>query len=41
MSVNVPGLMVALTLASLPLILIFILVQERVARGLAGGAVKG
>lgn len=40
-SVNVPGLMAALTLASLPLILIFILAQEKVVKGLAGGAVKG
>jgi len=40
-SVNVPGLMAALTLASLPLILIFVLAQERVVKGLAGGAVKG
>lgn len=40
-SVNVPGLMAALTLASLPLILIFILAQEKVVKGLSGGAVKG
>jgi len=40
-SVNVPGLMAALTLASLPLILIFIIAQEKVVKGLSGGAVKG
>ncbi len=40
-SVNVPGLMAALTLASLPLILIFILAQEKVVKGLSSGAVKG
>jgi raffinose/stachyose/melibiose transport system permease protein len=40
-SVNVPGLMAALTLASLPVILIFILAQERVVKGLIGGSVKG
>ena len=40
-SVNVPGLMAALTLASLPLILIFIIAQEKVVKGLSSGAVKG
>lgn len=40
-SVNVPGLMAALTLASLPLILVFILAQEKVVKGLSSGAVKG
>lgn len=40
-SVNVPGLMAALTLASVPVIIIFILAQERVVKGLSGGSVKG
>jgi raffinose/stachyose/melibiose transport system permease protein len=40
-SVNVPGLMAALTLASFPLIIIFVLAQEKVVKGLIGGAVKG
>jgi raffinose/stachyose/melibiose transport system permease protein len=40
-AINVPGLMAALTLASLPVLLLFILAQERVVKGLTGGAVKG
>ncbi|MET3505346.1 carbohydrate ABC transporter permease [Halalkalibacter oceani] len=40
-SINVPGLMAALALASLPVLLLFILAQERVVKGLSGGAVKG
>ncbi|MCU9600450.1 carbohydrate ABC transporter permease [Pallidibacillus thermolactis] len=40
-SVNVPGLMAALTLASLPIIAVFIFSQERVVRGLTSGSVKG
>ena len=40
-SVNVPGLMATLTLASLPVIVIFIFSQEKVVKGLIGGAVKG
>lgn len=40
-SVNVPGLMAALTLASLPVILVFVISQEKVVKGLIGGAVKG
>lgn len=40
-SVNVPGLMAALTMASLPLILVFILAQEKVVKGLSSGSVKG
>ncbi|MCL7747678.1 carbohydrate ABC transporter permease [Halalkalibacter alkaliphilus] len=40
-SVNVPGLMAALTLASVPVIIIFIIAQERVVKGLTGGSVKG
>lgn len=40
-SVNVPGLMAALTLASIPVIVVFLLAQEKVVKGLTGGAVKG
>ncbi|CAM3929236.1 carbohydrate ABC transporter permease [Lederbergia lenta] len=40
-SVNVPGLMAALTLASLPLLVIYLFSQEKVVKGLTGGAVKG
>src|SRR5690606_14865374 len=40
-SVNVPGLMAALTLASIPVIFIFIIAQERVVKGLTSGSVKG
>jgi raffinose/stachyose/melibiose transport system permease protein len=39
-SVNVPGLMAALTLASLPIILVYLFAQEKVVKGLAGGALK-
>ena len=40
-SINVPGLMAALTLASIPLILLFVLAQKKVVKGLTGGALKG
>lgn len=40
-SVNVPGLMAALTLASLPILLVYFFAQEKVVKGLSGGAVKG
>ncbi|GGP16400.1 carbohydrate ABC transporter permease [Oceanobacillus neutriphilus] len=40
-TVNVPGLMAALVLASLPVIAVFIIAQERVVKGLTGGSVKG
>jgi len=40
-SVNVPGLMAALTLASIPLIAVFVFAQERVVKGLTSGSVKG
>ncbi|MDQ0253166.1 raffinose/stachyose/melibiose transport system permease protein [Evansella vedderi] len=40
-SVNVPALMAALTLASMPILLVYIFAQEKVVKGLAGGAVKG
>lgn len=39
-SVNIPGLMAALTLASLPILMVYIFSQEKVVKGLAGGAVK-
>lgn len=40
-SVNVPGLMSALTLASLPMIAAYLFSQENVVKGLTGGALKG
>jgi len=40
-SVNIPGLMAALTLASLPILVVYLFSQEKVVKGLAGGAVKG
>jgi raffinose/stachyose/melibiose transport system permease protein len=39
--VNVPGLMAVLTLASLPVILLYLAAQNRVVAGLTAGAVKG
>jgi raffinose/stachyose/melibiose transport system permease protein len=39
-SVDIPGLMMALTLASIPVFLIYLFSQEKVTTGLAGGAVK-
>ncbi|RDW22175.1 carbohydrate ABC transporter permease [Oceanobacillus arenosus] len=40
-SVNVPGIMAALSLASLPLLLVYLFAQERVVQGLSAGSVKG
>ena len=40
-AVNVPGLMAALTLASLPILVVYLFSQEKVVKGLTGGAVKG
>jgi len=40
-SVDVPGVMAALTLASLPTIAFFLVAQERVVKGLAAGALAG
>ncbi|HEV2127323.1 MAG TPA: carbohydrate ABC transporter permease [Thermomicrobiales bacterium] len=40
-SVNVPGLMSAVTLASLPVILFYLVMQERVVSGMVAGAIKG
>ncbi len=39
--VNVPGIMAAVTLASLPVILVYLAAQERVVAGMVAGAVKG
>jgi len=39
-SVNVPALMAALTLASLPIFVVYFMAQEKIVSGLAGGAVK-
>ena len=39
--VNVPGLMAVLTLASLPVIALYLVAQNRVVAGLTAGAVKG
>ncbi|SFV04710.1 carbohydrate ABC transporter permease [Alicyclobacillus macrosporangiidus] len=40
-SVNVPGLMAALTLATVPVLAVYLVSQEKVIKGLAGGALKG
>ncbi|UOQ44035.1 carbohydrate ABC transporter permease [Halobacillus salinarum] len=40
-SVNVPGIMAALTLGSLPLLLVYLLAQEKIVKGIAAGSVKG
>ncbi|WP_181347860.1 carbohydrate ABC transporter permease [Thalassobacillus sp. CUG 92003] len=40
-SVNVPGIMAALTLASLPLLLVYLVAQEKIVKGIAAGSVKG
>jgi len=39
-TVNVPALMAALTLASLPILLVYFFAQEKIVKGLTGGAVK-
>lgn len=39
--VNVPGMMAALTLTSLPVLIFYFLAQEKVIKGLTAGAVKG
>lgn len=39
--VNVPGIMAALTMGTLPLLIAYLTSQEKVVRGLAAGAVKG
>jgi len=40
-SVNIPGLMAAITIASLPILIVYLFSQEKVVKGLAGGSVKG
>ena len=40
-SVNVPGIMAALTLGSLPLLLVYLVAQEKIVKGIAAGSVKG
>jgi raffinose/stachyose/melibiose transport system permease protein len=40
-SVNVPGIMAALVLGTLPLLIAYFISQEKVVKGLAAGAVKG
>jgi raffinose/stachyose/melibiose transport system permease protein len=40
-SVNIPGIMAALTLATLPLLVVYFISQEKVVKGLSAGAVKG
>ena len=40
-SVNVPGIMAAVSLASLPVILFYLVMQERVVSGMVAGALKG
>lgn len=40
-SVNIPAMMAALTLASLPLLLVYFFAQRRIVEGLAAGSVKG
>ncbi|MGI9254933.1 MAG: carbohydrate ABC transporter permease [Thermomicrobiales bacterium] len=39
--INVPGIMAALTLGSLPVIALYLVAQERVVAGLVAGALKG
>lgn len=40
-SVDIPAMMAALTLASLPLLLVYFFAQKRIVEGLAAGSVKG
>lgn len=40
-SVNVPGIMAALTLGTLPLLIVYFVAQEKVVSGLSAGALKG
>lgn len=39
-TVNVPALMAALTMASLPILLVYFFAQEKIVKGLTGGAVR-
>jgi len=40
-SVNIPGIMAAITIGTMPLLLVYFMAQEKVVRGLSAGAVKG
>lgn len=40
-SVNIPGIMAAITIGTMPLLLAYFVAQEKVVRGLSAGAVKG
>jgi raffinose/stachyose/melibiose transport system permease protein len=40
-TVNIPGVLTAILIGSLPVILFYMLAQERVINGLSAGAVKG
>jgi raffinose/stachyose/melibiose transport system permease protein len=40
-SINVPAMMAALALGSLPLIFVYLVAQEKVVKGLSAGSVKG
>ncbi|MEF2246890.1 carbohydrate ABC transporter permease [Paenibacillus sp. GXUN7292] len=40
-SVNIPGIMAAITLGTLPLLIAYFTAQEKVVKGLSAGAVKG
>lgn len=40
-SVNVPGILSAITISSLPILILYFALQETIVKGLAGGAVKG
>lgn len=40
-SINVPGIMAAVTLASIPIIIFYLVMQERVVAGMVAGAIKG
>lgn len=40
-SVNIPAMMAALTLGSLPLLIAYFIGQERIVQGLTAGALKG
>jgi raffinose/stachyose/melibiose transport system permease protein len=39
--INIPGIMAALTLGTLPLLIVYFVAQEKVVRGLSAGAMKG
>lgn len=40
-SVNIPGIMAAITLGTMPLLIAYFFAQEKVIKGLSAGAVKG